>query len=307
MTLPTSGALTLAQIQGEFGGSNPIGLNEYYAGGGLVPAGTSGTYGAVPSSGAIGIRNFYGTSNRVTANITISANTANYTLNTAKVTGYSAGLTDVTLTINSGVTVYSASTGTAAFIVDTSWAAGDTVTIVNGGTILGCGGNGGTYSSSGAGGGLGLQIQRATTITNNNRIAGGGGGGGGGGSPNPACTGLIAGGGGGGGIGNGAGGGGGGAGTLTAAGSGASGSSVAGDCLVSETPYAYDLYSGSGGSGGTYGSSGSAGEDGGATVSAPCCTPGSATAGGGGAGGGAVSGNTNITWIATGTRNGSIT
>jgi hypothetical protein len=38
-------------------------LSEYYAGGGLVPAGTTGTYGAVPSSGAISIRNFYGTSN----------------------------------------------------------------------------------------------------------------------------------------------------------------------------------------------------------------------------------------------------
>jgi len=61
MTLPTSGALTLADIQTEFGGSNPIGLSEYYAGGAYVPAGTSGTYGAVPSSGTISIQNFYGT------------------------------------------------------------------------------------------------------------------------------------------------------------------------------------------------------------------------------------------------------
>lgn len=65
MTLPASGPLTLSDIQTEFGGTNPIGMNEYYAGGGLVPAGTSGTYGAVPSSGAISIRNFYGTSNFV--------------------------------------------------------------------------------------------------------------------------------------------------------------------------------------------------------------------------------------------------
>ena len=62
MTLPTSGPLTLANIQTEFGGANPIGLNEYYAGGAYVPSGTTGTYGAVPSSGAISIRNFYGTS-----------------------------------------------------------------------------------------------------------------------------------------------------------------------------------------------------------------------------------------------------
>jgi len=62
MPLPSSGPLSMSQIQGEFGGSNPISLSEYYAGGGLVPSGTTGTYGAVPSSGAISIRNFYGTS-----------------------------------------------------------------------------------------------------------------------------------------------------------------------------------------------------------------------------------------------------
>lgn len=61
MALPSSGPLSLQNIQTEFGGTNPISLNEYYAGGGLVPAGTSGTYGPVPSSGAISIRNFYGT------------------------------------------------------------------------------------------------------------------------------------------------------------------------------------------------------------------------------------------------------
>jgi hypothetical protein len=61
MTLPASGPLTFSDIQTEFGGTNPIALGEYYAGGGLVPAGTSGTYGAVPSSGALSVQNFYGT------------------------------------------------------------------------------------------------------------------------------------------------------------------------------------------------------------------------------------------------------
>jgi hypothetical protein len=75
MALPASGPLTLANIQTEFGGSNPISLSEYYAGGGLVPAGTTGTYGAVPSSGTISIRNFYGTTNVVISitNYTIGA------------------------------------------------------------------------------------------------------------------------------------------------------------------------------------------------------------------------------------------
>jgi hypothetical protein len=62
MALPSSGPLTFTDIQTEFGGSNPIGLDEYYAGGANVPAGTTGTYGAVPSSGQISVQNFYGTS-----------------------------------------------------------------------------------------------------------------------------------------------------------------------------------------------------------------------------------------------------
>lgn len=65
MTLPTSGPLSLSDIQTEFGGSNPISLSEYYAGGAYVPSGTTGTYGAVPTSGAISIQNFYGTTSLV--------------------------------------------------------------------------------------------------------------------------------------------------------------------------------------------------------------------------------------------------
>jgi len=64
MALPANDTtpLSLSGIQTEFGGANPIGLSEYYAGGAYVPTGTTGTYGAVPTTGAISIRNFYGTS-----------------------------------------------------------------------------------------------------------------------------------------------------------------------------------------------------------------------------------------------------
>ena len=51
MALQTTGAISLADIQGEFGGSNPIGLNEYYS----AAAG-------IPASGAISIGDFYGAS-----------------------------------------------------------------------------------------------------------------------------------------------------------------------------------------------------------------------------------------------------
>jgi len=50
MTLQASGAISLLDIQNEFGGSNPIGINEYYGSGGA------------PSSGTISIGNFYGRS-----------------------------------------------------------------------------------------------------------------------------------------------------------------------------------------------------------------------------------------------------
>jgi len=51
MALPSSGLITLAQIQQEFGGSNPISLNEYY-----------GVDTGVPGSGTISMDDFHGTS-----------------------------------------------------------------------------------------------------------------------------------------------------------------------------------------------------------------------------------------------------
>lgn len=80
MAIPSSGAISLTTVQTEFGGSNPISLSEYYAGGAYVPAGTSGTYGAVPSSGAISLRNFYGTSSVIIAfnDLSVSASSGGY-------------------------------------------------------------------------------------------------------------------------------------------------------------------------------------------------------------------------------------
>ena len=62
MTLQTSGAISLSQVQTEFGGANPISMSEYYAGGANVPGSTSGVNGAVPTSGAISMSKFFGTS-----------------------------------------------------------------------------------------------------------------------------------------------------------------------------------------------------------------------------------------------------
>ena len=48
MALQSSGPISFANIQTEFGGSNPIGMDEYYKGGGLVP--TTSTETITPSS-----------------------------------------------------------------------------------------------------------------------------------------------------------------------------------------------------------------------------------------------------------------
>ena len=130
---------------------------------------------------------------RVTINLTIAANTFNYNIVSNRGGTYDAGNTDVTLTINSGVTVGSTSTFTPALVTGSSWTTGDTITIINNGTIKGLGGNGGNggsavYNSSvtaGTAGGVGgraVRCQFTTTFTNNGSVYGGGGGGGGGGS-----------------------------------------------------------------------------------------------------------------------------
>lgn len=61
MPLPSSGLISLADIQTEFGGVNPIGINEYYRNGGLVSSNNTN----VPTSGTISLANFYGARKQV--------------------------------------------------------------------------------------------------------------------------------------------------------------------------------------------------------------------------------------------------
>ena len=57
MPLPSSGVISLSNIQTEFGGSNPISLSEYYQGGSIIGAGVYPN--TIPSSGVIRASNFY--------------------------------------------------------------------------------------------------------------------------------------------------------------------------------------------------------------------------------------------------------
>jgi hypothetical protein len=205
MALPGSGALSLDDIQTEFGGTNPIGLSEYYS----AAAG-------VPASGEISIADFYGTSARVVIPIAVT-NATNYVIYDNRGPTYVAGKSDVTLTISGNIG--STTTATAALRTGT-FASGDTVTIVNNGSIRAFGGGGGPGGGNpidavpGSAGGHAIDLGFPTTVTNNNLIQGGGGGGGGGGvfqgvSPAPKGPGTpysYGGGGGGGGSGVGLGG-----------------------------------------------------------------------------------------------------
>jgi hypothetical protein len=107
---------------------------------------------------------------RVTVSQTYSANTTQTTSNVSALSGYVAGSTDIIITVNNGIYVYSTSTDTPALTISGA-TAGDRVYLVNNGFIMGKGGD------AGSNGGPALSLATPTFITNNSYIAGGGGGG----------------------------------------------------------------------------------------------------------------------------------
>lgn len=292
MTLPASGQISFNDINVELGvaGATQASLGQ-----------TSYRTLAGVASGQIAMNNFYGKANAFA--FTISSNQTNANLRTLALAAGWDGATRPVATIAAGVYFYATSTGTPALTINGSFPAG--VSLVNNGFIYGRGGNAGNggvgsgSGGSGAGGGNALTASVAVSITNNGTISGGGGGGGGGGGVSTYDKVVInvGGGGGGGGRVNASGGtggqqgsttgGNGTAATLTAAGSGGGGGSY--------SPY----YGGSGGAGGNNAASGSSGSVG-------YGNNGIGSGGAGGAGGSAIVGNSNITWVSTGTRYGAI-
>ncbi len=171
MALQGSGAISLANIQTEFGGSNPISLSEYYQAGTYVSEHSS----SVPVSGAIDLADFYGTEKAV--RIVVSSNTTNYNiLTSATAAGYNNSTAQpIVVIVNSGVEVSGSGTHgmrTGALHADT-----DLIIICNG-TISGA--HGGTNS----GGADAIYFETTTggsgtyEVRNSGLIRGGGGGGG---------------------------------------------------------------------------------------------------------------------------------
>ncbi len=159
MAIQASGAITLQDIQDEFGGSHPISLSEYYG---------SDT---VPSSGQISLSDFYGTQSAFTFNVTTGIDGASTLSTLATAAGWD-GTVPIVMTINSGVHIRSMSASTPSLTINVA-----NSVVINNGAIFGRGGN----SNSGAGGHAISITASGTTVTNNFGafIAGGGGGGGG--------------------------------------------------------------------------------------------------------------------------------
>jgi hypothetical protein len=236
----------------------------------------------------------------VTATIVISVNTASYSLVPAKVPGYLAGKTGITLVVTTNT--YVSSTATTVPAIDISgFAIGDLLTIVNNGVIEGRGGDGGrgaggtgVLATTGTNGGTAISLSMAISLRNNGTIGGGGGGGGGGG--NAFTLFFIGAGGGGGGQSNGS------------AGAGGTGATYNGQPGQPGTLFVAGQGGGGGfgGPGGTGGSGGNGGALG--TAGSPGVTAnGNAPAGTGGLAGKAITLNGySVTYLITGTISGQV-
>jgi len=327
MSVPT-GPASLLDIQNEFGGSAPIGLNEYYAGGGYVgnpPPTSVQQIGAIPTSGTITIGNFLGVSAQFIFNDVVAVDTVNYNLRNRAIAAGWDGVKRLvaSVTINGGVYVYSTSPSVPAFELGTPTPPDPTSTIdiQNYGTIEGAGGAGGTGGSvsgatltngtNGGAGGIGISLNYNVTMRNFGIIGGGGGGGGGGGAtrhdPTGKMTDFIGASGGGGGGGR-AGGAGGAAGTSTGnttngvASAGSAGTLAAAGAGGARFVIGSQIGSGPGGNGGDLGQNGKDGLYGDLLYA----NGGYSAPGTGGLAGLAISGGNYISWYYHGTLVGSV-
>jgi hypothetical protein len=283
MALPVSGPISAANINAELNLSQtaPISLND---------TGVRGLFER--ATGEISYAHGYGKSS---AQYLLFPSGTLYGQNFRSV-AISAGWNEtsyIELTVNASTVITSNSTSIPALTIAGAFPNG--AKLINNGTILGRGGSGGdggygdnaVQGTVGGTGGTGVYISTPITIENNGTIGGGGGGGGGGGSG----LNVAYGGGGGGGAAYGTGGN---IGNVGAAGTLFTGGGGGGRIDLGTKKRAHP--SGAGGPGGSPGAGGGAGDVGAAGEAA----------GGGGTAGVATTGNSYVTWTATGTRYGSL-
>lgn len=178
--LQSSGPISLLDLKTEFSDTDPVNLGDYYRGGALNTSASTN----VPTSGAISLGMFYGLSAVTYFNLnqTISADTNRYNLQAQLINAGWNGvdIVNATITINANIVVYSDDTAIPALSIPNTIPDGSIININNNGYIIGMGGAGGGFSSTLAGkaGGPALSTQKPVSITNNGTIGGGGGGGG---------------------------------------------------------------------------------------------------------------------------------
>jgi hypothetical protein len=168
MTLPTSGAISLSQVNTELGYSSTAQIS-------LNDSAVRTLFGE--SSGVVDFNNGHGKANKFFFNISGGLNLNLHSLAIAAGWNQSSQLW-ATVTGNIGST----STGAYALTVDGSYAQGVWLTINSGVYIVGAGGKGGdgayaTDAWPGLPGGPAINCSSAVNITNNGVIGGGGGGG----------------------------------------------------------------------------------------------------------------------------------
>lgn len=168
MTLQSSGAISLSDIQTEFGGTNPISISEYFSAADGVPA----------SGNPIALSDFYGVSSNIDLDDVATPVVINGQNSLQEITVSTYISSGGQLTIPSSWWIWSNNTSNAGMTIDIP------CTIVNNGKIIGKGGTGaGAIGYNGQAGGPAIRINSnvsGVTIINNSGafIAGGGGGGG---------------------------------------------------------------------------------------------------------------------------------
>lgn len=197
MPLPGSGQITLNEVHVEAGGGTATSAA-------INDSDIRSLIGASSGQSNLSLADFYGASARVNVVLSINSNTNNYNIYSNRGGSYVAGKTDIQVYINSAAAVGSTTTGAYALDTGTGWTSGDTIGIVNNGTVKGRGGLGGTGGNAtttalltvvdgvtvvpgyagGSGGTAGpaFRAQFACSVVNNGSFYGGGGGGGGGGA-----------------------------------------------------------------------------------------------------------------------------
>ena len=147
MGLQSSGAISINDVAGEFGGSTPHSLSEYYRNGGNVTSNNTN----VPTSGTISLNQFYGAADLITA--TASNNQTNIVLSSVFGSNWGAN-TAKRYHVPSGVNLG----GTNTHAVHANSGMGGTLEILVNGTITGYGGTGGAGENGGSRGGSGFSV-----------------------------------------------------------------------------------------------------------------------------------------------------